>query len=302
MNSKNFQKAYKLFCKTVKDFELIPEERNKVIIFYSGGKDASLLADLFMEYKKTSRPDLEIDLLTVSFPEMVYNSNDPQQKKYVKEAIEYWEKRGCKHKMVGLPEGSGDHLFDNKDVPCEVCESEKTKIIFDELSKDEYRDSLICMAHTVEDICGYFSELFYLTGTYDNWMEVEKINPLLFTRAMELSKRVYPKYNPTAFGTNIIYIKPLIEFEEDFIRAIRDERDYPDIPECCTKIRGEKFKMYKRIGMEGFDWLRNRYKNTPDIYNNMLFKNYRSMVAKHQKMGLIPSVKQIEDMKLKSGI
>lgn len=302
MKLQNIQVAYEQFCKTVNDFELVPQNRSKVIICYSGGKDASLLVDLFVMYKNNVRPDLRITLLTASFPEMIYNSNDPEQRKCVKDAIDYWEQRGCTHKMLGLPYGVGDHLFDGKDVPCELCESMKTKIILNELSKDEYSNSLVCSGHTVEDIAGYFLELFYLTGRYENWIEVRDKNPKLFIRAMELSWKVYPKFVLQSNGNNIMNIKPLIELEEDLIKSIKDEGRYIDIPECCAKVRGEKFKMYKRYNMQGLEMLRKRYQSTSEIYDNMIFKSYRNLVRKYKAIGLIPDIKEIEEMNLESKI
>lgn len=297
-----FEQLFDVFCNTVKKYDLVPADKHKVVIFYSGGKDASLATDLFMEYKNKVRPDITIELLTVKFPEMIYSSSDPTQKQFVKDAIKYWEDKGCTHKWVNLPAGIGDHLFDNEDVPCQVCESVKVKIIYDELTKEEYRDSLVCLAHTVEDISGYFSEIFYIGASSKDWKEMRQENPVLFSRTMELAKRVYPKYQPPAFKTNITYIKPLIEMEEDVIKAVKAERQYPDIPECCAKIRGSKFKMYKRIVMECFDWLRDRYQNEKEVSSNMVFKNYGKMLKRYQDTGLIPTQKEIESFNLKSGI
>lgn len=300
MNS--FDQSYEVFCKTINDYDLVPEDRENIFIFYSGGKDASLLVDLFLKYKNEVRRDLNISLLTISFPEMIYNSKDPLQRDSVANAIQYWQQKGCTHKMINLPPGIGDHLFNDRPVPCEVCESTKAKIIFDELSKEEYRNALVGIAHTIEDTGGYFSEILYLSGQYHNWMEIRDSNSELFNRIMDLGKRVYPKYIPPAFKTNLIYIKPLIEMEEDLIRNVKQERKYPDIPECCAKIRGDKFRMYKRIVMQGFDWLRDRYKNKPAIYDNMMFKNYRNMLKKYQDIKLIPPIEEIEKLNLKSGI
>ncbi len=300
MNSKNYQKAYAFFCETINKYDLFPQDRTKVVIFFSGGKDASLLSDLLVEYKQNSRPNLTITLLTAAFPEMIYNSEDLRQREHVTETIKYWEERGCTHKMVETPEGIGDHLFDNQDVPCEICEKTKTKILFNELLKDEYRDSIVCQALTVEDIAGYLLEIFYLTGKYANWQELQAKNPKLFIRAMELCWKVYPKYAPQVHDTNIINCKPLIEFEEDLIRLIRNENKYPEIPEYCSDIRGEKFKMYKRFSMQGFDQLRSRYKNSSEIYDNLIFRDYQAILKRYQDMGLIPTVKEIENMKIEA--
>lgn len=193
-------------------------------------------------------------------------------------------------------------MFDGISTPCQVCESTKTKIIFDELSTKKYENSLICMAHTAEDIAGYLSEIFYIGSNYSDWKEMQNNNPVLFSRLIELAKRVYPKYQPNSFKFDITYIKPLIELDEDTIRKVKTEQNYPDIPECCAEIKGNHFQMYKRIVMKCIDWLNNRYKDNQEIHNNLLFKNYRKMLKKYKDIGLIPDITEIEKMNLKSGI
>ena len=93
MSNSNLNFAYKIFFNTMKDFDLGSEDKNKVYIFYSGGKDASILTDLFLKYKEEERNDLQITLLTVRFPEMIYNSADSQQRGLIKTAIKYWKKK-----------------------------------------------------------------------------------------------------------------------------------------------------------------------------------------------------------------
>lgn len=298
--SKKYQKALDIFYSTVEKYDLLPQDRNHVVISFSGGKDASLLTDLIVKYRNNLRPDLNITLLTASFPEMVYKSNDLFQQRSVQDTVRHWEKLGCTHKMLELPEGIGDHLFDNNEVPCEICEKTKTFVLFSELLKTEYRNSVFCQGITVEDIAGYLLEIFYLTGMYKSWQELKEKNPELFYRSMELCWKVYPKYRPQVQGTDIIVCKPLIEFEEDLIKAILDENSYPEIPECCSDIRGEKFKMYKRFSMQGFEQLRKRYQNNHNIYDHLIFRNYESILKRYLDMGLIPPIEEIQKMKLES--
>ena len=43
------------FINTLERYDLIPQNKNRIYIFYSGGKDASSLADLMLWYKQKIR-------------------------------------------------------------------------------------------------------------------------------------------------------------------------------------------------------------------------------------------------------
>ena len=58
--------------KTIDDYDLIPNDIEKVCIGMSGGKDAQIMSLLLLEYKKRERNDLELELLTVTTPSWKY--------------------------------------------------------------------------------------------------------------------------------------------------------------------------------------------------------------------------------------
>lgn len=290
---------YSKFKNTVVRYDLIPKNKNRIFIFYSGGKDASTLADLMLRYRQTERPDLELTLLTVLFPEIVYKSSEPVQVRLVNEAFDYWENRGYHIRLVDLPDGIGDHLFEGKDTPCEVCENVKTKIIFEELSKPDYEESLVCMAHTLNDIVGYLSEIQFIAGSYSSWRNIMESNPDLFNRVLVLAKRVYPKYQPN--NLRVTYIKPLIELQEKEIKQYGMLRDLPLIPEVCAEKRGPKFRIYKRTVMDGLVWLDKRYAKE-SFYDRLLFSNYSRLLNFYNNTYLLPPVEEIQAMGIQSGI
>lgn len=290
---------YNRFTTTINRFELIPRDKKRVFIFYSGGKDASALASLFLKYKEMERPDLEIGLITVLFPEIVYKSSESEQIRLLNQAFEHWKNKGYSHRLMDLPKDIGDNLFDNKDVPCEVCEEVKTKLIFDELSLPYYNNSLICMAHTLEDIIGYLIEIQLIAGSYSSWKEIFKSDIELFNRIAILAKRVYPKYKPQ--NMNITYIKPLIELNEPLIKNYVDHKEIPLIPECCADKKGPQFRMYKRTVMDGLNWLEKRYKQDA-FCNKFIYKNYEKVITFYNNAHLLPPIEEIEALGLKSGI
>ena len=287
------------FINTLDRYDLIPQNKNKIFIFYSGGKDASILADLMLWYRQKIRPDLELTLLTVMFPEIVYKSPDPEQARAVDEALDYWKYKGYRIRLIDLPEGIGDHLFEGKETPCEVCEKVKNKIFFDELSKPDYDGSLVCLAHTLNDIVGYLSEIQFIAGSYSSWRNLMESNTDLFNRVLVLAKRVYPKYEPN--NLQVTYIKPLIELEEKEIKHNVILRDLPLIPELCAEKRGPRYKIYKRFVMEGLDWLDKRYARE-SFHGKLLFKNYSRLLDFFNNTYLLPPVEEIQKMGLLSGI
>ncbi len=287
------------FVNTLDRYDLISQNKSRVYIFYSGGKDASALADLMLWYREETRPDLELILLTVLFPEAVYKSSDPAQIGAFNEAIGYWKNRGYHVRLIDLPDGIGDYLFEGKETPCQVCESVKAKIFFDELSKPDYDGSLVCIAHTLNDIVGYLSEIQFIAGSYSSWRNLMESNTDLFNRVLALAKRVYPKYEPN--NMQVIYIKPLIELEEKEIKRHVISRSLPLIPELCAEKRGPKFRMYKRIVMDGLEWLDKRYAKEP-FYDKLLFSKYSRVLNFYKNTYLLPPIEEIQEMGLQSGI
>jgi tRNA(Ile)-lysidine synthase TilS/MesJ len=287
------------FINTLERYDLIPQNKNRIYIFYSGGKDASSLADLMLWCKQKIRPDLELTLMTVLFPEVVYKSPDLEQVRAVNEALGYWKNKGYHIRLIDLPDAIGDHLFEGKETPCEVCESVKNKIIFDELSMPDYAGSLVCIAHTLNDVVGYLSEIQFIAGSYSSWRNLMESNTELFNRVLVLAKRVYPKYEPN--NLQITYIKPLIEFEEKEIKHYVMFRDFPLIPEVCAEKRGPKFKIYKRFVMDGLEWLDKRYAKK-SFYDKLLFNNYSRIINFFNNTYLLPPVEEIQKVGFQSGI
>jgi tRNA(Ile)-lysidine synthase TilS/MesJ len=290
---------YNRFLSTIRSYGLVPEHKRKVFVFYSGGKDASVLADLFLKFKSTERPDLEISLVTVLFPEIIYKPSDPVQLLALKKAVDYWKNKGFDFRFIDLPLEVGDHLFEDNETPCETCESVKTNLIFKELSLPHYEGSLVCMAHSLDDIMGYLSEIQLIAGAYNTWQEISTSDPQLFERVLVLAKRVYPRYQPQNLG--VTYIKPLIELNEALIREYVVMKGIPLVPECCAEKRGPRFRIYKRTVMEGLNWLEKRYRKET-FSRNFVYKNYQQVIDFYKRTGLLPAVEDIEARVLQSGI
>lgn len=295
--SKAFENGYKVFCEYLERIDFQPDRQKKIYIFYSGGKDASLLIDFYLEYRVRNNINFEIIILTTRFPEVIYNSHDIAQKALVQRAIEYWTNRGVVHQWTEV-ENVNDKMLIQSSNPCGICETAKIQSMNVELSKPQYKDSLICLGHTLDDIVGYFSEIFYIAGGYLDCKKIKIENSALFLRILKLSRWVYLTYKPYETKNNYIYIKPLMFLDEKLIRKIVESEQYPLIPECCSDVMGDKFQLYKRLVAKEIEWLDKQYENDKEIYENILYRNYDTIFARFSKLSILPTQNYIENIKI----
>lgn len=268
---------------------------NRIYIYYSGGKDASLLIDFFLEYRRRNHFTYEIVLLTIKYPYIIYDSNIKEQMDQVGNAINYWTSQGIIHKWINVDVLSDD-ILKNNNIPCSLCEGAKINAMDKEMENEEYNNAYICLGHTLDDIVGYFSEIFYIAGSFDNWREIQKNNPILFERLLKLSRWIYLTYRPYGLQSSFTYLKPLMLIEEELISKIVQEERYPLIQECCAEMMGNEFILYKRIVNKGISYLNSYYREDEDISKKLLHKNYDMIFNFYQKNGLLPTLDYIESV------
>lgn len=229
----NFQKGYKKFTEFIDKTDLIPNDRNKVIVAYSGGKDASLICNFLCEYKKNKRPDLDIEMVTAQFPHFLYDNPNAEVKQKIDQAVSYWGERGISFHKLDVKNEYSDTIL-NVDSPCRICSLTKTTILSKFARSPENKHSIFCMGFNLDDSLGWFIEILLLTGNFKNWMEVQKENPKLYHELLMLSTRIshriYSKSN------DVLFIRPIINFTNDEIAEITAERNLPLIPENCKEI------------------------------------------------------------------
>ncbi|OMH40902.1 hypothetical protein BLW93_03045 [Desulfurobacterium indicum] len=79
-------------------------------MLYSGGKDASILADLISGVQSVYRFNIDLYMLTVKFLCMVYDPSDETERKIIRNCISYWQKRGFEHIWLDV-EDCDDSIF-----------------------------------------------------------------------------------------------------------------------------------------------------------------------------------------------
>ncbi len=289
-----FEQGYKKFTNFVDTYRLFPRDRKRIVVAYSGGKDASLLCDFLDEYRNTVRPDIVIELVTVAFPRFIYDSPDELRKMRVENATNHWLKRGFLHTRIEAGPEFPDSIL-NEENPCRQCGMViKPTLLGRQISKNEYRDAVYCVGLTLDDIIGWFIELTLLAAGRGNWKDVKNKDPDLFSVMMYFATRVNCKLEVKR--NNLLYSRPLMDFSDKEIRTIVAQRKLLLIPEDCREITGRDAfadSPRRELGV-ALAAMRNKYPVNSPPGEDAIFSDYRRASAYFEKSGLLPSREERE--------
>lgn len=289
-----FEAGYNKFADFVQARELIPANRNRVVVAYSGGKDASLLADFLLEYRERTRPDIALELVNVVFPRFIYEPDDPRRRSVVVEALNFWRERGFTCTRVDAGDAFPDSLLDG-DNPCQRCALfVKPKLFGVQLQKSEYKDAVFCIGLTLDDAVGWFIELLLLSAGRGDWRIAKRENPDLFALIMRLSIRTTCRLGIEK--NNLLYSRPLMAFTDDEIRSIVRERGLPLIPEDCREQRGrnEFVDSPRRELGAVLSTMRRKYPDGSGLGELAIFRNYDKAMEYFERSGLLPGLEERE--------
>lgn len=245
---------FEKFKENVKKWDLLPEG-SSVIMWYSGGKDSCALLDLLLRFKEDRNFSLEAYLAAI--PHLVYKSKDRTQQEAMQANLDYWANRGIKINILNpvMPDGRAykdDGELDAFPTKCWGCEKIKSASTLNAVIRAQKKDFTIVTTHNTYDVLGYVMEMVHIAGGFENgWQDLEP-GSLQYNRVMTLAGRCYPKF-ALKRGLTITQARPLIDFSGPSIKGYIDERQIPLIPECCPKIGGDGFRIFKRVPMEGAD-------------------------------------------------
>ncbi|WP_457569495.1 hypothetical protein [Desulfurobacterium sp.] len=267
-----------------------------MFLLYSGGKDASVLADLISKVKYTYGLNVELCMLTVKFPRMVYDPSDETEKKIIEKCISYWQDRGFNHLWLDTKD-CDDSIFDRyQNTPCVACEIVKSKVLYKFMSS--CTDTAFLISHTLDDVFGYLIESLFILIKYGTWENLLENDEEIFGRVGQLQKRVYRIFSHREFKKKNVFIyKPILDMSEQEIISRLTTEEFPLIEESCPKKMGKQFVIFKRFIHQALDWFRKRYNSS-----NVTVENYDDLIDFFRSKHLLIPKSFLENMNLRSGI
>jgi hypothetical protein len=298
-----FDSKYEKFRKTVRDFDLIPENYNTVVVAASGGKDAGVLAALFLEYKKRERPDLKLELATVPVPDWVYNptnwhtklSDDRsirllnKQQSDISAWVTHWTSQGFTHETIPLPSGFDSRRIHELKVPCLFCFVIKMRAFLKLFCTSRYESDTLFAFGLLKWDAMYAAITQLLKSDGSLWQELKANAPQKYEdlRLSLAAFSPYPKLDRGIPGKTIYRIQPLLEFDDTETAELANLLRLPLVPDICHDIYGDKFNQDRRSLSAALNLFTRVQKDLGTPRSALLF-DYRSFVAFMQKVGVLP--------------
>lgn len=204
--------------RAIQDYKLI-EDKDRILVGISGGKDSMTLLKLLSERKKWA--PVQYGLIAIHV-ESDYSCDEKSVKKSLKKfckdnKIEYIVET---IRIVNPEQGQG--IDNKKDVSCFWCSWNRRKALF--LAADRLKCNKVALGHHKDDII----ETLLLNLFYQG--EFSGMNP-----RQEL------------FGGKIVIIRPLCYVEEKYTRKFSREMKLPPISCRCPNADMSKRRMVKRL-------------------------------------------------------
>ena len=193
--------------RAIADYKLI-EDKDRILVGVSGGKDSLSLLYLLNERKKWAPVDYELIAMHV---ETDYDCGQSNRKRLKK----FFEKHGIKHYFAKIKIRDKE-----RDVSCFWCSWNRRKALF--LAADRFKCNKVALGHHRDDII----ETLLLNMFYHG--EFSAMNP-----------------SQKLFGGKITIIRPLCHVEEPATRRFAKEERFPVDPRNCPAAEASKRRMMK---------------------------------------------------------
>ncbi|MBN2453454.1 MAG: tRNA 2-thiocytidine(32) synthetase TtcA [Candidatus Omnitrophica bacterium] len=202
--------------RAIADYKLI-EDRDRILVGVSGGKDSLTLLHLLNERRKWAPVKYELIAMHVSTD---YDCGRSDRRKLKK----FFEDRGIKYRFEKIK------IRDKRQArSCFWCSWNRRKALF--LATKKFRCNKVALGHHKDDII----ETLLLNIFYQG--EFSAMNP-----RQEL------------FGGKVVIIRPLCHVEEPEIGKFAGEMRFPAVQEGCSSAESSKRrlmkKMIKRVGKD----------------------------------------------------
>jgi|SRR3972149_6307155 len=213
----------------------IIKDNCKVIVCWSGGKDATTLLSLMAEYKKKVR-NFPLTALMVPYPKTIV------RKEHQEETIKYWENLGVQVEIL-------DHNYPDpgtfpKQEICPKCKEIRRNVLVEQYF--QYCDlskTIIATGHTSWDLAAYIIEL--TISRLASGSASSEIGS--YERYLEVMNKFLPVFH---FKNGPTLIRPLLRLgDDDVFRVILEKRipfPFSFIPDPCPwrKQRKRVFQNY----------------------------------------------------------
>lgn len=305
-----FEAVYEKFKKTIEDYDLIPNDIEKVCIGMSGGKDAQVMSLLLLEYKKRERNDLELELLTVTTPSWKYqpdkyfkgdtskNEYVIEQKRAIDDNTKFWEEKGIPTKNVDYVAPINDQAIFNAEKPCVMCFIGLYRSLCKYLENEHKNGKKVVLSIGITkfDLL-YVLESLTIRSNGKTWEYDKENNPAkyYFNRLQTSFFSPYPKILLGIPNTDICKITPIINLTDNETRELANQLKLPRIPDPCAKLHGDRFVSDKRY-FDGYLAGTTTEDLNLDHIHSGFFSDYQSLLDTFTRVGILPPKEDIDNV------
>lgn len=226
----------------------------KVLMFFTGGKDSSVILSFLLKAGKDFGFEFEIN--AARYPSFIFTDSE------IKRLDSYWRSHNANIQWHDLP--TSDLLLSEAEKegknPCHVCRKVKREHLFNYLRNMEphNRDIVMILSFTLWDLVSYSIE-YLVGGIYPNNNRKENLNDdSTEQRFIVTSQRFYPLID---LKDGLTVFKPLLKYNDNEIMRVANKEK---IPLSDIKCQYMKYTP-KRILSEYYDQI-----NASFDYNNVI--------------------------------
>jgi tRNA(Ile)-lysidine synthase TilS/MesJ len=131
------------------------EKVEKIVVAFSGGRNSTVMLDLFVAY--TQNRDIQLEVYFVPFPVSVFSDSKYQ------EIMNFWKDKGVKINV-----NNDDQLFmldkglDAANIPCLACKNVRREKIKNLTPKIWGDGVVLATGHSLDDIVAYSVETLFI--------------------------------------------------------------------------------------------------------------------------------------------
>ena len=229
------------FARTVEQRGLF-DGAERFLLLFSGGKDCSMMLDLFLHYAEQTNETRQWMILSTQYPRHMYMTPEGEMLENFRRIVTYWQERDVQIEYVTPP--FPDFEDDDRDG-CKTCKRSRKAVI------DEYVNRLpdrtaVLTGFTMYDTLAYVNMLL-LTCDFDTGNITKLEEPLKSVTTKMLHKISLREELPNGK----LMVRPILPFQETQVHDYLAEMDIPYLTTPC-KISKYKYKRLNGLALDVF--------------------------------------------------